>query len=104
MTTTAPITFIKLRSGSWGVRGPASAIVEDASVTVAKRSGETSHVTIDRVLWTDGAAAIAAIEDTHSRPRTYNAFGERVSGSRCRCSHPLDEGDGECMKCGYRIF
>jgi hypothetical protein len=27
----------------------------------------------------------------------------REAGGVCRCSAPLDEGDGECMKCGYAI-
>jgi hypothetical protein len=26
-----------------------------------------------------------------------------AAGGRCRCAQPLDEGDGECMYCGYAI-
>jgi hypothetical protein len=32
-----------------------------------------------------------------------NERGASQAGGRCRCAQPLDEGDGECMKCGYFI-
>jgi hypothetical protein len=37
-------------------------------------------------------------EDEHAEAKAVQALG-----GRCRCAKPLDEGDGECMYCGYFI-
>lgn len=39
--------------------------------------------------------------------RGYRSYGARRGGYSerkwCYCTKPIDEGDGECMKCGYNI-
>lgn len=62
-TQTTTATFTKLRTGAWGVKG--RGLRAGQAVTVTKRDGATSTVTIDRVTWTgsDGVQ-LASIADT----------------------------------------
>ena len=55
------ITFSKLRSGEWGIRGPASQIRPNATVTVVKRDGSTTDAVVYRVVWTDQTVTLASI-------------------------------------------
>lgn len=47
---TAMATFRKLRSGQWGIQG--KGLVEGNTVTVVKRSGQKSVMTVGRIVWT----------------------------------------------------
>jgi hypothetical protein len=79
------ITFSKLRSGEWGIRGPASAIKAGANVTVTKRDGSTTDAIVYRVVWTDQTVTLASIlqkpkyrrpnQDSYSAPETANDSG-----------------------------
>lgn len=69
-TATAGVTYTKLRDGSWGLRGPAAALKPGASVTVAKRSGETKTETVGRVLWTGDGVAMTTIAGGSAPART----------------------------------
>jgi len=60
------ITFAKLRSGDWGVRVEGARPVEGTSVTVAKRDGSTTRVTLGEVVWADDEVTLFAIQ---ARPR-----------------------------------
>jgi hypothetical protein len=52
MAAEMPVTWKHLRSGGWGVIGPASVLVEGCNVPVTKRSGEVQQKAVRRVLWT----------------------------------------------------
>lgn len=51
-TPEARIGYSKLRDGSWGIRGPASLVVEGQVVRVVTRNGKARRVTVGRVMWT----------------------------------------------------
>jgi hypothetical protein len=55
----AQASWTKLRDGSWGIKG--AGLTAGSTQRVAKRNGEVSLVTVDRVLWTDGTVAIATV-------------------------------------------
>jgi hypothetical protein len=57
----AIVTFKRLKTGAWGVTGPARLLVADAEIAVTKKSGETTTVTVGRVLWTGDGKTIATI-------------------------------------------
>lgn len=58
-SSTAAITFSKLRSGAWGIRGPVEDLQPGLRVTVSKRSGETEDRIVGRVVWSDDETALA---------------------------------------------
>ena len=81
MTTTAnttTATYTRLRTGAWGVRG--TDLTAGAEVTITKRDGTTSDVTIDTIVWTDGTTSIATIIPTgfHTCAECGNRFGRRA--------------------------
>lgn len=86
--TQTTVTFSKLRSGGWGVRGPAAAIVVGQTAQVAKRDGTVSTVTVSKVLWTDGTMSIASILSDRA-PRAQRGG----VGRQCRT-------DGNCSSFG----
>ena len=55
------ITFTRLRSGAWGLRGSAAVLVPGATVTVTKRNGEEQTATVGEVVWAGEGVAIAKI-------------------------------------------
>jgi hypothetical protein len=79
---TAAITFAKLNSGDWGLRGPATQLISGATVTVAKKSGETKQLVVGRILYSRGGPYL---------------------GKCCRCGAPLhrDCADGDNGHGGY---
>ncbi|GAA2183342.1 hypothetical protein GCM10009785_26570 [Brooklawnia cerclae] len=82
-TTTATITWTKLRSGSWGIKG--HGLVSGETVTVTKRSGETKSATVGKVLWTsDDGVSIATV----------------ASSTASRTSHSASQHGGTCDECG----
>lgn len=114
MTTTTAATsntatFTKLRDGSWGLRivGP-HAVEPGQSVTVTKKSGETSTERVGEVIWSDGKgvtlAKISARVATPAAPhaaapaRSYNASSARwVTCGYCGGRYPRG---GLCSRCG----
>jgi len=83
-TTNTTVTYTKLRSGDWGLRGPATILSEGASVTVTKRSGETKPATVGRVLWSGDGVAIATIASS-STSRQQPRSRSRGTWTGCRC-------------------
>lgn len=76
-TTITTATFKKLRDGSWGIQG--HGLVAGNTVTVTKRSGETTTGTVGRVLFTaaDGFQIATFTARTAARPaRRTNRWGE----------------------------
>ena len=96
MTTTstprqmATTTFKRLRNGDWGIQG--HGLRAGQQVTVTKRSGETSTVTVGRILFSgDDGYAIATIENAQRATATRT----RIVSTRHR-SYVCDE-------CGDRV-
>jgi hypothetical protein len=85
-------TYSKLKSGDWGVRGPVAEVRDGAVVKVAKRDGAVKTETIDRVIWTDGTVALAAIVRAVAAPAPVRASG---TGRRRGGCHT----DGNCSSC-----
>lgn len=104
MTQAAAITYTKLRSGEWGIRGPASILRDGAEVTVAKKSGERKVERVAKVVWQGDGIALAAIAqragDRDGRGRSYdpdkfNGYGAARGGYRRACKT-----DGNCSSIG----
>jgi len=81
------ITYAKLRSGAWGVRSDQK-IAEGDTVTVIIKSGANAGQSrteiIDKIVWTDGKAWLAAVKQRRLRPYECEECGEHVQpGSRC---------------------
>lgn len=58
-------TYTKLKTGAWGLRGPAS-MKSGETVTVSKKSGELQQVTVGKVIWTGNGIALATIAKSAS--------------------------------------
>ena|SRR5262245_41497281 len=61
VTAQPVVKFKKLRNGAWGVTGPDDILLPGWRVSVTKRNGAVTVVTVKRVLWSDGDKAIATI-------------------------------------------
>lgn len=86
-------TWAKLRDGSWGVR-LTDAARSGEQVTVRKKSGETSVVTLGKQIWTDKSVWLFTVgtvststgggSSSRSGPYECEECGERVRpGTRC---------------------
>ena len=104
-TTTTKTTWKKLRSGDWGIVGPAADIVEGQTVTVTKKSGEAKTVTVGRVIWSNDTTAIATVTRTtrsatikHMSAAPHSSIGGRRGRScrLCGCTEPTCGGKGIC--------
>lgn len=97
------VSFTKLRSGDWGVRVKGS-VKPKQWVTVATRSGRSSRVQIDRIIWQGEGAMLCSVipENPHQRG---------VRTDRCRgCGGPYRDADhhiameGYCGHCAFDEF
>lgn len=67
------VTFTKLQSGEWGVRGPSAALLEGTLVTVLRRDKTVKEILVGRRVWNTPptrdryAMAIHHIDDTRER-------------------------------------
>lgn len=89
-TPATAVTYSRLRSGEWGVRGPAAKLAAGYRVTVTRRDGTTSEVVIGRILWTGDGVALATIEYSSSSS----------SSSSSRSSSRSSRAGGTCDECG----
>ena len=78
------VTFSKLKDGSWGLRGPVSEIVSGVVVTTVRKDGKTAPQTVGKVIWTDGAFALATIGAPVEKPKA------APTAPRRRTRIPLD--------------
>ncbi|HHH27366.1 MAG TPA: hypothetical protein ENK57_03310 [Polyangiaceae bacterium] len=62
-------TWMKLRSGEWGVKVNSAQVREGDKVVAIKRNGERKEVKIRKVLWAGDGKAICAID--RGKARTY---------------------------------
>lgn len=90
------VRFSKV-NGEWGVAGPADVIVEGAEVTVTKRSGDTSTVTVGRIVevanqYGDTVALIARPERT--APTAAPARSNRYDARCADCGSNVPAGTG----------
>lgn len=77
------VRFRKLRSGSWGVSGPAGEVVV-GSVQAVRRDGTVQDVTVYRVIWTDGVKAIGALTPDRGKPITPATPSCSICGGSCQ--------------------
>lgn len=97
-----PVTFSKLKSGEYGVRAVGVTLKAEQSVSVTKKSGESSTVKIKKILWTGPdretgqTVQLAAIYS--DRPSPGGGGGSDccgypcpVSGRRCTPSDPCHD-------------
>lgn len=90
-------TFTKLKNGDWGVKieGP---VIPGGEVTVTKKDGNTTEVTVGEVVWSGNGYNICKIKkDSPSGQATYK-------GKKCYCSEcgELDrpqKGGSRCKEC-----
>lgn len=97
-TTTRPapttVTYTRLRSGAWGVRGPAALLTSPAAgvmarVDVTRRDGTTKSEAVVEVVWTDGITTIAAIMPTPRPSSTRQSSAPARRGGICdECELP----------------
>ena len=94
-------TYTKLKDGSWGVRVEGITKPE-GNITVTKKDGTSKEETIKTVVWSGNGVYLCSIVPTSNARPSY-VRGYQPARKWCRCQRPLDEGDGECMYCGYQI-
>lgn len=106
MTTQA--TFTRLRSGSWGVRLVGHASAGD-SVTVSRRDGTTSTVTLGREIWTDGRVHLFALAGASGSSSSARQRRPRIRESSKTCwetggtCYSID-GSPYCEECGEHMY
>lgn len=89
----ANITYTRLRSGGWGLRGPAGSLVEGAVVGVTTKAGKPKTETVGKVFWTgedrfNGGGRISLAEIAAKVPPS-NGGGDRGTGRVCAaCQRP----------------
>lgn len=94
------ITFKKLRDGSWGIAGKNLTVGQ--TVTVQKRSGETSRVTVSTIVWkgSDGSCYASIVttgapsSDTSSQTTTTKTTRRSSSGGSPRRSRRQSRREG----------
>lgn len=95
------ISYVKLRSGSWGIRS-GSPIKEGMTVTVVKKNGESKSETVGKVVWSGDGVWLATIRksDTSSdRPRRDpNAPGRNGMMPGCAACSRLGR---MCKSCAF---
>lgn len=77
-------TWTKLRSGEWGVKVQGSAR-KGQSITVQKKSGETSTVTVEKVVWSGNGVSICAVA---RKAKTCCVNGQHYRRERGYCYYP----------------
>ena len=70
-------TYTKLNSGDWGIRVAGASVAPGATVTVAKKSGETKTETIGAVLWTGNAVSLCSIARSATRDYSSTPRGKQ---------------------------
>lgn len=101
------VGYTKLKSGDWGVKGPADVVKAGATVTVVKKSGETRQERIGRVVWTGSGVSIATIGQAGSASGspskgTYYRSGGRGTRTGCSCGSVEEfEKSTDCWNCKH---
>lgn len=104
---TTRITFTKLKTGAWGLRGPG--LVEGERVTVEKRDGSQETKTVGRVLWTDpngsgvSVAALASDTSEGSRPGSSPGSSPRIASSTPAPRRGAPRAKVHCDDCGQDV-
>src|SRR5512142_1366910 len=88
--TRMAISYTKLKSGNWGIRSD-KILKEGEVVSVTTKAGKTNTETVKKVIWTDGKAWLAAIEEKRqpaqrggNKPYECEECGDRVTpGTQC---------------------
>jgi hypothetical protein len=97
-------TWAKLRDGSWGVRLTSVGSPGD-QVTVRKKSGQTSKVTLGRLIWTDRSVWLFTVGTGGSSGSSGSSGSRSHSHGRwtgCSCGSIEDEPrDSDCASCRY---
>ena len=85
------LSFSKLKTGAWGIRG--TSITIGVPIVVTKRDGATTKVVASRILWTgkDGTQIAALAETSHSRAT------HRSARRGCSCT---DDCCARVCRCG----
>jgi len=115
--TVRTASWIVLRSGAWGIRVVGSTPAEGDILAATNKAGKTTHVVVDRVVWTGENVALCAIvqssrDRTARKPRaSRTAQADRASSPRrttCReCHGPLTDVPehramhGLCGQCAF---
>jgi hypothetical protein len=94
----ATVTYVKLKSGDWGVRATAP-LTEGSRVTVTKRSGETKDEVVTRRVWDNGAVYLYAVAPRRAAPRATPRGGWDYC-DYCGAARPASLGDAVCARCG----
>jgi hypothetical protein len=76
-------TWRKNRNGEWVVFGPASEVLEGGTVTVTKKSGETSSVRIERV---SKRFKVNGVDHVYGTPARRDSGTRQSSGGGNRCA------------------
>ena len=105
-------TWTKLKSGEWGIRVTGTAKVGQ-TVTVTKKAGGTSEVTVAKVVWSGNGVTLCAIQTrepaSSSRHGSYATIGartqarmDRTGWTGCSCGsiegHPRES---DCFTCRH---
>lgn len=98
MQTQTQATWTKLRNGTWGARGDAGAMAAGEQIEITTRAGKVTVATVERVVWTDGQVAIAAVAE-RARTRRSNGTGHRHGRGRCVECDAWGPAGQQCREC-----
>jgi len=90
----ASVTWTKLKSGEWGIRST-SELRTGGSVTVSRRDGTKSDVTVDRKIWSGDGVWLYSIRKA--------APSRETSPSHSRSRHRDQYDRYYCTECGDRV-
>lgn len=102
-TTQTPTTttYTKLRTGAWGIKGPAAtlqtALKHGDAVQITKRDGTVKTEVIDRIIWTGDGTAIASVEQRTTRRSTR----QRAECTECGEYGPAGQSCKQCYEGHY---
>jgi hypothetical protein len=107
-------TWTKLKSGEWGIRVEGKATAGQ-SVTVRKRDGSTSTVSVGKVIWTGNGVSLCTVGSERREPVGASRYGsyatigqrqqarmERTGWTGCSCgSIEGNPRDSDCATCRF---
>jgi len=107
------VSPIKLRNGSWGVKGP-GILEPEMAVVVKTKAGKTWTAMVTKVVWRGNGTAIAATQSLDRparRSSNYQRVERKPMPGRCKgCGGPVRDCarhpamDGYCGACAFDEF
>jgi hypothetical protein len=99
-------TYTKLHDGNWGLRST-DTLQPGATVTVAKKSGDTKIEAVGRIVWQGNGVTLATIARTSpvtTRPYTRRSSGRTAGFRPVRGCSACRQAGTMCARCRFDEF